>query len=63
VTLYRKIDKVEELVGTSMYLRPHIKAGDVLIADRCKYTITQNAIDCDCGKGVFCPWVKQERNV
>jgi hypothetical protein len=62
VTTYRKLSKVEELIDGRMYFRRGINPGDIVIEDRCKYTVTQNALDCDCGKGVFCPYVIQEKN-
>lgn len=49
------VDKVEEEIGGRRYFRPIVSAGDTVNFGAWQYTITQGALDCDCGKAVFCP--------
>lgn len=55
------VDRVEEEAYGRMEFRPGIQAGDTVDFGVWRRTITQGALDCDCGKGVFCPLVIEER--
>lgn len=52
---YKHVDRVEEEVYGRMEFRRGIQAGDTVDFGVWRYTITQGALECDCGKGLFCP--------
>lgn len=48
--------------GGRPFIRSHVKAGDVIVnrhGDELA-TVTQEALDCDCGKGLLCPAMIQK---
>lgn len=56
---YKDIEKVEEHIDGRAYIRSGIKAGDTTEFGAWSITIDQRSIDCDCGKGVYCPYNPQ----
>lgn len=56
---YKHVEKVEQDVYGRMEFRPGIEPGDTVDFGAWRITITQNGLDCDCGKGVFCPYNPQ----
>lgn len=55
------VEQAEEFIGNQSFLRPTVKAGDEVEFGAWVITITQAGIDCDCGKGVYCPLNPQRR--
>lgn len=55
------IDMVEMEDDGYTYLHPALKAGDTVYnASGTVFVITQEGLDCDCGSGVYCPFITQE---
>lgn len=55
-------EAAEEEIDGRRYLRPTVKAGDLVTLDSgWVVTITQESLDCDCGKGVLCPYNPQTK--
>lgn len=60
---YKDIRFMEDATNENgpKYIFAGINPGDYTYFGAWKFTVTQEALDCDCGKGMFCPLVKQER--
>lgn len=56
---YRHVNEVEHEVHGRMEYRTGIEPGDTVNFGAWSVIITQKALDCDCGKGVFCPYNPQ----
>lgn len=58
---YAHVDHVEEEVYGRMEFRAGVRPWDTVDFGVWRLTITQAALDCDCGKGAFCPYVIQKK--
>lgn len=61
MTHYAHISLAEEHLYGRAYIRKEIKAGDTVDFGAWRITIDERSLDCDCGKGVYCPYNKQTR--
>ncbi len=57
------VEQAEEFIDNRAFLRSSVKAGDKVRFGAWVITITQAGIDCDCGKGVYCPLNPQVRTL
>lgn len=58
---YADINMVEEDINGRRYIRSGIRPGDTTEFGAWTVTIDRRSIECDCGKGAFCPYNPQEK--
>lgn len=60
--MFDSVEVMEIVVdGDRMEIHPNVNTGDYAIENGWKFIVTDESRHCDCGKGMYCPYVIQEK--
>ena len=60
---YKDIKFMEEDLDGRKFIFRGIQPGDYTYDGKWKLIVTEDSLTCDCGKGMYCPFVRQEKIV